>query len=174
MKGFVLLVIFSVIAFLIYKVMYVLFCKLIRRCMKTKTDEKFSRFDLNLSIAMQLIFISTWVTFMEAVNQRGILDSLSFYVSFCLIGVFCIIWCYFSWDAEHFFVKPRKASHKEKKSKKIIVYSLIMIFVLCQGYFQTLHAMKNEIEVNVLFSVTNYSVIVAAIALDRVLNQFFS
>ena len=86
---------------------------------------------------------------------------------------FNVIWCYFSWDAEHIFVKPRKANAEEKRKKKILIYFLIFIFVLRQGYYQTLHALDASIEVNMLLLVTNYSIVVGTIAFDRLLNQIF-
>lgn len=55
--------------------------------------------------------------------------------------------------------------------KKISIYASIFIFVIIQGYFQTLHAMDPESEINMMFSVTNYSIVVAIIALDRIMNQ---
>lgn len=172
MDTFLLLVLVTMTVFLIYKGFLVLVSKLFKKLFKIKEDSK-RRVDLWMSAAMQLIFVSIWFFGMDLLSEKYGLSNLVFYVSFCLIGIFCVIWCYFSWDAEHIFVKPCKAKKEERRIKKIVIYSLILVFVLCQGYFQTLHAMNDSIEINIMFSITNYSVIVATIAFDRVMNQIF-
>lgn len=170
MRTFFLMVIVTIIVFLIYKGLLVVISKLLNKLLKIKEDGR-RRFDFLTSVAIQLLFVSIWFACMDLLNRKYGLSNLFFYISFCLVGIFCVIWCYFSWDAEHIWVKPCKASKDEKRIKKIVIYSLILVFVLCQGYFQTLHVMDNNIEINILFSITNYSVIVATIAFDRVMNQ---
>lgn len=173
MRTFLLMFVVTIIVFLTYKSSLVLLSKLLNKLFKVKEDGR-HRFDFLMSIAMQLLLVYIWFTCMDLLNEKYGLSYMVFYVSFCLVGIFCVIWCYFSWDAEHIFVKPCKASQEERRIKKIVIYSLILVFVLCQGYYQTLHTMDSSVEINILFSVTNYSVIVATIAFDRVMNQICS
>lgn len=173
MKVFFLAVITTAIVFMFYKGLLVLVSRVLTKtiCKHVKGE---SSFELTISIAAQVLFLSIWMITWTSLASKYSIDNLIFYISFCLIGVFCVIWCYFSWDIEHIFVMPRKAKAKHKKIKKIVLYTLIFIFVMCQGYFQTLHALDPTVEVNVLFQVTNYSIVVGIIALDRIMNQIFS
>lgn len=131
------------------------------------------KFDFFLSVGIHGMFICLWCASILAVSKRIGLNNIESYLALCLVGVFSVIWCYFSWDAERIFVKPHKASKHERKAKKVFIYFLILVFVLVQGYHQTLHAINNTYQVNPIFSVTNYSIIVATIAFDRIMNQLF-
>lgn len=172
MKVFFMAVITTAIVFMFYKGILVLASRVLRKtiCKHVKGE---GAFELAVSVAAQVLFLAIWVISWGILATRYPIDNLVFYISFCLIGVFCVIWCYFSWDIEHIFVMPRKAKEEERKIKKIVIYTLIFIFVMCQGYFQTLHALDPSVEVNVLFQVTNYSIVVGIIALDRIMNQIF-
>lgn len=139
---------------------------------KQKKDSK--EFDIWFSMASQIFFVLTWLAAIQAVTEMYGISDLEFYISFCLIGVSCVFWCYFSWSVEHIFINPHIASAKDRKIKKILIYLLIFIFVLIQGYQQVLHLADSSYEIDILFSYTNYSVIVATIALDRILNQLLS
>lgn len=183
MRSLLLIIMISAIVFLCYRLILIaasiVITKILSLALKRKLNIKEIeplKFDLLVSIALQLLFVYVWIYGMDAVNKKYGLDAITFYVSFCLIGAFCVIWCYFSWDIDikHIFNRPYKACPEHRKAKKIVIYSLILLFVLCQGYYQTLHAIDSSIEVSILFSVTNYSVIVAAIALDRLMNQICS
>lgn len=170
MKNLLIELFVAVLVFLIFKVFLVLISKILYKVFKCN-NENLKKFDFGISLALQLIFLSVWCASIEStINIFGLTD-LECYISLCMIGVFSVIWCYFSWDVERIFVTPHKARADEKRKKKILIYFLILIFVMCQGYFQTLHTLNPGIVVDMLFSVTNYSVVVGTIAFDRLMNQ---
>lgn len=166
------LIIESVVAglvFLLFKGIIVLLCKISRIIFDDKGNEQ--KFDFGVSVAMQILFLGIWATSIGVIMNLYPMDNFVCYTSLLMMGVVSIIWCYFSWDAEHIFVKPRKANNKEKRLKKIVVYGLILLFVLVLGYHQTLHAVGIEEKIDTLMSVTNYSIVVGTIAFDRLMNQ---
>lgn len=171
MKHIVIELVAAGIVFLMFKCILVAVSKALEM-----NKERTKKFDIFLSIIVQLFFILVWVASLHSMNKRFILSDIECYISLWLIGFFCVIWCYFSWDIDRIFVKPRKAKAEERRKKKILIYLLILIFVIMQGYYQTLHAIgiKTSEEIYTLFSVTNYSIVVGVIALDRLLNQIFS
>lgn len=170
MKNLILELIIAILVFLLFKVMIVLLSKIVNKVFKVDELNR-KKFDFGISLALQLIFIAGWIASVgSTINKFGLTD-LECYISLCLIGCFSVIWCYFSWDAEHIWVRPCKASTEEKRKKKIFIYFLILVFVLWQGYYQTVHAVNDSVEVDKLFSLTNYSIIVGTIAFDRLMNQ---
>lgn len=172
MKNILIELILAFLIFLFVKLIIVLLYKFVWKLLG-ETKEGFDTFEIFSSCALLFVFVVIWFASMPAVDKVLGMTDIEFYISFCMIGIFCVIWCYFSWGMLHIMVKPRLATDKEKRIKKIVIYSLIFLFVISQGYQQALHSMDANYEVNVLFSVTNYSVIVALIALDRVMNQIF-
>lgn len=170
MKKLILIGIVALVVFMILKALLVIVSKITEKAFKV-SDKKRDRFEFPLSVAIQLLFILIWLMSSEGVANKFGLNNLEFYISFCMIGIFWVFWCYFSWDMEHIFVKPCISKKRNRMIKKISIYASIFIFVIIQGYFQTLHAMDPESEINMMFSVTNYSIVVAIIALDRIMNQ---
>lgn len=173
MKVLFVEIVVAFIVFLGFKFIMVMGFRLADKIFGIK-EQNHGRFDLLISIAIHILFLLIWMACIDSAVKTFKMSDLEFYISFCLIGFFSVIWCYFSWDAEHFFVKPHVASEEAQRAKKIILYLLILVFVMCQGYQQTLHLANNSYEVNILFSMTNYSIIVGAIALDRVMNQIIN
>lgn len=166
-------IILAMLLFVFFKVIRITVDRIMGNLLKI-SEQTCKKFDLFTSILLQLIFVIVWFMIIYGIIGSFELSDLECYISLCMIGISCVLWCYFSWDANKIFVMPRLAFAEERKYKKITVYVLIFIFVLSQGYYQTLHAIDSSIEVNILFSITNYSVIVAAIALDRLMNQICS
>ena len=160
MKKLILIGIVALVVFMILKALLVIVSKITEKAFKV-SDKKRDRFEFPLSVAIQLLFILIWLMSSEGVANKFGLNNLEFYISFCMIGIFCVFWCYFSWDMEHIFVKPCISKKRNRMIKKISIYASIFIFVIIQGYFQTLHAMDPESEINMMFSVTNYSIVVA-------------
>lgn len=170
-KLFLELLVASLVFFLI-KIILVVTSKALSKVFKGN-DTKCKKFDIGISLVLQCVFISGWVASIGAIISKFGMTDLECYISLCMIGIFSVVWCYFSWDAERILVRPCRANANERRLKKILIYSLVLIFVLCQGYYQTLHAVNESIEVNMLFSVTNYSIVVGTIAFDRLMNQIF-
>lgn len=170
MKGLSMVFLVTLIVFLMYKVFLVVITKLADK-KYLNGQKKEAKFEFPISLGMHGTFICIWCMSMLSVSKEIQLNNVQSYIGLCLIGVFSVMWCYYSWDADHIFALPRKSSKKEKRVKKIFLYSVILIFVLNQGYHQTLHAIDVNYQVDSLFSVANYSIIVATIAFDRLLNQ---
>lgn len=173
MKNIFMEIILAVLIFILFKVIKIIVDRIMGNLLKID-EQTCKKFDLFTSILLQLIFVVVWFMIIYGIIGDFELSDIECYISLCMIGISCVLWCYFSWDANKIFVMPRLAFSEERKYKKITVYILIFIFVLCQGYNQTLHVVDSSYEVNILFSITNYSVIVAAIALDRLMNQICS
>ena len=170
MKKLILVGIVALFVFMIFKAIFVTVNKIAEKVFKV-SDKTTDRFEFLFSVTIQFLFISIWLMSVDNVAHKFGMNNLEFYISFCMVGIFCVFWCYFSWDIKHIFVKPYISKQRDRMIKKISIYVLIFIFVIIQGYFQTLHAMKLESEINMMFSVTNYSIVVAIIALDRIMNQ---
>ena len=98
MKIFFLMVITAIVAFVFYKGVLVLVSRILNKIFKI-SEKNQDKFDLGISITMQLLFLYIWVICMDVINKKYGLSNIVFYISFCLIGVFCVVWCYFSWDA---------------------------------------------------------------------------
>ena len=154
MKKLILIGIVALVVFMILKAFLVIVSKITEKAFKV-SDKKRDRFEFPLSVAIQLLFILIWLMSSEGVANKFGLNNLEFYISFCMIGIFCVFWCYFSWDMEHIFVKPCISKKRNRMIKKISIYASIFIFVIIQGYFQTLHAMDPESEINMMFSVNH-------------------
>ncbi len=169
MRNLIILMLVTIIMFLMMKLIIVLLSKIVDKIFKISKEYK--GFDLLVSITILLVFVYTWIVAMEHMLQKYDITNLEFFGAFCFIGVFVVIWCYFSWDLEHFFVRIHIASKMEQRYKKMVLYMLILVFSLVQGYYQTVYVMEQVHEIPLLFSVANYSSVVIAIALDRVLNQ---
>lgn len=170
MRNIVIELLSALLVFMMLKIIIVIACKGTRKVLKIPEDKEMT-YSFYLSVVIQVAFIMTWFQSIVAGSNLLELTNLEAYISLCLIGVFSVLWCYFSWDIEHIFVFPRKAKPKERRAKKLLVYLLIYIFVVCQGYYQVLHAIDKNYEVNALLSVSYYSIVVGIIALDRIMNQ---
>lgn len=173
MKNLFIEILLALVFFGLFKLLLVGIYKFIDKKCNCSSEGK-RKFDLFGSCSMISVFVFMWLFSMEKVLVKFPLTDLEIYISFIVIGVICVIWCYFSWDAERILVKPCVATREERRIKRIIIYVLITIFVLVQGYYQTLHVMNPKYEIDKLFSIANNSVIVAVIALDRVMNQIFN
>lgn len=170
MKNILMELLVATVVFLLFKCFLVMICKILNRVFRAENIKR-KKYDFGISLALQLIFILGWYVTIESSINMLELTNFQCYISICLIGIFCVIWCYFSWDVEHIFVKPCKASADEKRIKKILIYFLLFAFALVQGYYQTLHVIDANVEVDSLVSITNYSIVVVTIAFDRFMNQ---
>lgn len=173
MRNIIVMLLSALLLFILYKVFIIFLCKFINfifgRIYKKAGNTQMS-FSISLSIGVQVVFISIWILAISRGNVLG-LTNLQAYAALCITSFFSVFWCYFSWDIEHIFVLPRKAKPTERRIKKIILYTLIYIFTVFQGYYQTMHAINKESEISALLSVANYSIVVGIIALDRIMNQ---
>lgn len=179
MKTLVYEIIGVLLVFLLIKLVYVLICKLInwglrKKFTKMQVEEK-EKFDLSISIMLEVSVVVSIFAAIFLVNILCEVGILELYISFYLIGISSVIWCYFSWDSEKIFTKPHIATVSECKRKKIIVYISICAYVFVQGYYQSCKSMGLELKIlndlEPIFSIINYSVIAGIIALDRVFNQ---
>ena len=102
MKKLILIGIVALVVFMILKALLVIVSKITEKAFKV-SDKKRDRFEFPLSVAIQLLFILIWLMSSEGVANKFGLNNLEFYISFCMIGIFCVFWCYFSWDMEHIF-----------------------------------------------------------------------
>lgn len=163
--------IISTILFVFFKILIVIIYKVLNFLLKNKNTES-SKFDVAISFGLNCLYIYIWSICVSVVIKKFGLAIIEEYMALCMLGMFFVIWCYFSWDIEHFLRKPCIATKEEQKSKKIIVYFLILIFTLSHGYQQAQKAIGVIKEVDSLFTIANSSIIVGALALDRLLNQF--
>lgn len=163
----------TAIIFLAFRFVMIAINKMIEKKWGKASEDKLS--NLLRSMAFLLIAVTMWLLIVANLTRiEGTMSTLQFYISMVMIGVSGVIWCYFSWDEDRFLSKPREATRNEKKSKKIVLYSLLCIFVLVLGYQQTINVFEEVHNVPTLYTTTNNSVVVAIIAFDRIMNQIFT
>lgn len=123
-----------------------------------------------ISILDYVIFMATWVGFYLVGSEILAYKDWEIYLSLNLIGIFSAIWMYFSIDVQDSFMRPRIATQTEQRVKKIIVYSIVFLFILFHGYQQTKRLFTGN-DVNESLLLLKYSVVVVVTSLDRILNQ---
>lgn len=160
----------AMITFLVCKMIFVWVYKLANILLKNK-DTHSRKYDFLFSASLQLLFICIWSSSVSWTIDKFGLSLIEEYISLCLLGMLCVVWCYFSWDAERIFVRPCIAAKEERNSKIIVLYLSVFVFEICYGYQQTLEAVGELSKINPLYVITNSSIILAALALDRFLNQ---
>lgn len=148
---------------------------------KKRTGPKLS---LALSLVLLFAFLMTLLISISIVYFETDLSSLDLYLAFSLTGLCSILWCYFDsniftsllYDLENpqkgFFstIKPVFASPENLASKKTIIFSLVLIFSFILGY-QQFSSYVTKKNVDVLYSLSNITVVSSMIALDRVMSQ---
>ncbi len=123
-----------------------------------------------ISILDYIIFMTTWVSYYLVGTEVLEYKDWEIYLSLNLIGIFSAIWMYFSIEVQNAFMKPRIATQAEQRVKKILVYSIVFLFILFHGYQQTRRLFTGN-DVNESLLLLKYSVVVVVTSLDRILNQ---
>ncbi len=174
MRNIFYLVTVAVVTFLILKLVIVILYKIITKIFKSQlTSDKENKFDLSMSVALYLIVLEIWFASLNAMINKYFLSDVEVYIALNISGFLSIVWCYFSWEASRILVKPRIAKSNEQRVKKIVVYSLIMIFTIYLGYHQ-MRSVFYDTGVSEVLALANYSIFVTAIAFDRVMNQIIN
>lgn len=167
---FVSLIVFVICRLLILYVPALLIKKLVNG---TESPNKNS---ILLSFCLLLLFLSGFIKAVQAVNivfwgyEQTLLD---WYMIYILIGIACIVWCYFKWDLKLISLPKFNDNSKEVAAKKTIIFFLVFLFSLFYGYHQ-IQMILNHVEIDLGFTVINITVISVIIALDRVFSQLVS
>lgn len=133
-------------------------------------------FDLFFSIALLIVYLASFIGAVEGVISTAEITNLEGYLIYTLIGISAILWCYFSWSL-NWTAKPQFAKNDfQVLIKKIIVFSLLMIFAFYKGYTQLdmIYGGNLDTEKEMLIKITDITIISVIIALDSVLNQIYS
>lgn len=170
MKYFWVIIIVSLIVFILYRTIMIVTGKLLIKIFKAD-KLGFEKWDVFSSIASYLIFISIFIAAVEATSEKYQLSDVDYYTTFCILGISSIIWCYFKWDIFNLKSLPKLIDNSRSlRIKKGIVFFFIFVFVVKMGYEQTLGVLY-QTPVDSIYSITNTTIIAAAIALDRFMNQ---
>ncbi len=169
--NFIIILVTSLIVFAIFRLFFIGLFWVLNKIFKT--PENSIKFDLGLSIGFYLMYIQGFLGAVQGVSDNNKLSNVEWYFVLTFIGIISILWCYFSWEFK-FKAKPQFAKYNiQMIIKKIIVFSLVMIFVLWQGYIQLdkkFGGNSNE-EKEMLMSLASTTIVSGIIAFDRVLNQ---
>lgn len=134
------------------------------------TNGKKSDFDIFMSLTLLIIFLSALTTSIHQVSLKNSMTNLEWYILFVLIGISCILWCYFKWRQTSYMSLPRFTEDDESTKKKAIIFLLVFIFSVVLGYKQVLSYLKAQ-HVDSAFYLTNATIVAGMIAFDRFLNQ---
>ncbi len=124
----------------------------------------------HISLLDYTIFLIIWVSYYYIGAELLEYKDWEIFLSLNLIGIFSVIWMYFSIDNRGEFMRPRIATAAEQRIKKIIVYCIIFCFLMILGYQQTIRMFHGG-NVNESLLLLKYSVVVVVTSLDRILNQ---
>jgi hypothetical protein len=164
-----IIILATIVVFVVLRVIIILMGKLVLKLNKVdESDEK--RWDFMESFSTYAIFISLYFAEIIIISHNIILSDLEWYIMYCIFGIVSIVWCYFSWDVNSIKSLPGWSDTNGLKIKKAIVFFFIFVYVLVLGYNQTLNIL-DKTPVDPIFSIVNTTVVAAAIALDRFLNQ---
>lgn len=119
MRSLLYTIIGTMLIFGVMKCVYMLSCKLINFVAKKRSIKVQYKFDIGISMGFGSFMVFAVYSAIVYVAQHWGFTTLEFYISFCLMGICSVIWCYFSWDAEKFFVKPHIATVSQCKRKKL-------------------------------------------------------
>lgn len=164
-------IIFTCIIFLMIRFLYFILGNLFSKCFKAKSIEPDTVY-IFISIAIFIMYLLSLMIGIRVTDILFELKDVEWYLLICMIGISCILWCYFEWSISHLKTKPKWTSDKNLKVKRAIVFFLIFIFILSLGFQQTLSILYKK-QVDPLVSIFNYTSITAAIAFDRFMNQIF-
>ncbi|MDD6216807.1 MAG: hypothetical protein PUB28_08715 [Roseburia sp.] len=161
----------SLIIFIVTRMFFIFLYWFLGKILKLKTHKM--GFDLVLSFAFYAMYIQAFLGAAQGVSISNELSNADWYFVYTFIGISAMIWCYFSWDLKW---KARPQFAKEKTQvlvKKIIVFTLVMLFAFYSGYTQLNENLGGKIneEDKLLITLTNITIIPGIIAFDRVLNQ---
>lgn len=131
-----------------------------------------SRFDFTLSTSLYFCFVMLYMIIVSKFERMNRVTFVEDYIALCIIGFVSVIWAYGSWRADKILIKPSWAKKNELKTKKIVIYVLLLIFSSYLGY-QQVNGIVNNHQVNQLLVIANYSIITSFIALDRIMTQLY-
>ncbi len=131
-----------------------------------------SRYEFSISVVVYLFVLAAWIAALGGLYQKYSMSFGEIYIAFNILAFSSVVWCYFSWDATHFFVRPKIAEPDEEKKKKIFIYTLICVIALWNGYYQFVEGSGENVSYGEL-KLLNCSV-VGTIAFDRCFNQVIS
>lgn len=138
---------------------------------------RMDKFNINnskwLSIISYFLFIIIYSEVMLIDIKVLPLNAMDLYISYCVLGISSIVWCYFKWDTKKILTRPMWTDIEGLKMKKIIVFFAIFVFTLFMGYQQSLNIYTQK-SIAPIFNIASTSVIAAAIALDRVMSQLYN
>lgn len=161
----------SLIVFIASRMFFVFVYWFLAKIFKLRTYNM--EFDLLLSIAFYAAYVQTFLGAVQGVANNNELSIAEWYFVYTFIGISAMIWCYSSWELK-WKAKPQFAKEKmQVVVKKVIVFTLVMLFAFYNGYTQLNDNFGGGIneEKSLLITLTNITIIPGIIAFDRVLNQ---
>ncbi|MFQ9696549.1 MAG: hypothetical protein ACLRY5_06950 [Zhenhengia sp.] len=123
-----------------------------------------------VSIALFIFFQIIWCASAYEVMFEKDIQHIEGFVILAMIGIISIVWCYYNWDYKSIFTLPKLESKTRRSVKKIIIFSFVAIFTIGYGYMQVVNAVEG-VKVDVIYTITNTTIIATMIAIDRVLSQ---
>lgn len=159
----------SFLFFLLFRLFVVTLYLICKNVFKLK-DEKSG--DIFISISLYMVFISSYSASSEAVIKLFSLTNLDLYLSFIILGISSVIWCYFRWSVTSFKTVPKWELPENLKIKRSGLFLVIFIYTLFMGYNQAMNVLYG-IPLDQIYEIMNTTVIAAAITFDRFMNQFY-
>lgn len=164
----IIIVVTALVVMFIFRLIVLSFCSILPRGNEG--------FDLFFSIALLIVYLASFIGAVEGVISKVKIINLEGYLIYTFIGIASTLWCYFSWNLD-WTAKPQFMKNDSQMiKKKIIVFSVLMVFAFYQGYTQLdmIYGGKLDAEKEMLVKITNITIVPGIIALDRVLNQIYS
>lgn len=171
MKNLGIIILATIVVVVILRAVVILIAKLAKKIVKVQEASE-KGWDFMESFSTYAIFISLYCLEVAMIIHYLKLGDLEWYLIYCIFGIISIAWCYFSWGVDSLKSLPKWSDKNGFKIKKAIVFFFIFVYVLALGYNQT-RSILLETPVNPLFSIVNTTVVAAALALDRFLNQIY-
>lgn len=186
MLNILLIISITCLWFSIYQFLGYLLTKLLLKFFNQK-DTTVGKPPFFISITLLIVFLAILIFAISLVSSKNNLSNLEFYLVFSLIGICSIFWCYFEsnlllqmlannkenrkgWKSFICTVIPRFSSKKVLAQKKALVFGIVFVFSFALGYKKVLDELKVE-QIDLIYTITNTTIVASMLALDRFLNQ---
>jgi hypothetical protein len=160
---------------LLFFITYRYFCTLLYFIVRKVFHKNFKENYVDIVEGLTLLWAFIFVYIASIKSLQEIIAESEMYFVTLIFGIVGIIWCYFRWRIYSFKELPQwEDNEKYMATKKIIIFSLVFIFTIYYGYSQYSSIVVSEYKVNSIEVLGNTAKVTCLIALDRILNQFYT